>query len=306
MHHGTSDELRVRAVLPVPSGFVGHVAHDPASKRLWLVSLGPPANTRGPSTLYEIDPTSGRVLQRAELPLVGEFGAPVHRDGQLYLGLYHQRRIHRIDLAAGPTFGRIAETIEVSPLTTLDLSAHRDQVFRYPFFAFTALTQAADGWLTHSEDLGQFLLLDRDSGRVVRQITTQPSLQGLAALPGPGGRTLVLANSNPREFAMRSYMRRFQFRGAAPPPPMGATELPEESGTNWLLLDLDTGEVLASVWHSPSRAKASSIALISAEPVEGTPFGRFLFYTLGAEGVLKVEWTPSTLATTVIHPTSAQ
>ena len=300
-----SEVFRIVRVQPAPDGFVGHLAYDGSSGRLWLLSFGPPANTRGASTLYEIDPSSGRLLAQKEMPFRGEFGAPLYLDGHLYVGIYHQRRIHQIAVADRAQMGRVVRTLELASINELDLSGHKDDVFRYPFFTFSSLVATPDGkLLTHSDDLGEFLTLDPQSGRVLRQVRTQPSLEGLSAAPGPKGEFLVLGNANPREFALKSYLRKFLFRGAQAAPPLTSDAPVEETGVTWMLLDPATGEVLSSIWHAPSRAMAKSIALVSHEKVAGTPYGRFRFLTLGREGILTVEWTPGTGAWSVIDRSS--
>jgi hypothetical protein len=294
------DEFKVTASVPLPEGFVGNLAYDPAKDRLWLISHGPPASTRRPSTFFELDRHTGRVLVEKPLLFKGEFGAPALLDGFLYQGIYHQRKIHKIAVD-GPRAGEVVDTIEVPPLSALDLRAHKNQTFRFPFFIFSALAVLPGPELvTHSEDLGELVVLDPRTAAIVRQVSTQPSLAGLAAVPGPGGRTLLLANANPREFAMRDYQRSFLFRGAAPAPPMTATGDPEENGINWLLVDPESGEVLASAWRSPPRAAAGAVALVKIAPEDGKPYGRMTFLALGKEGLLTVEWAPSSFASSSI------
>jgi hypothetical protein len=297
---GLDDEFRVTASVPLPEGFAGNLAYDPAKDRLWLISYGPPAATRRPCTFFELDRRTGRVLVEKPLPFQGEFGAPAFLGGFLYQGIYHQRKIHKIAVD-GPDAGEVVGVVDVPPLAALDLRAHKHETFRFPFFLFSALAVIpGPRFVTHSEDLGELITLEPRSGRVVRQVPTQPSLTGLAAVPGPGGHTLLLASANPREFAMRNYLRRFLFRGGAPAPPMTAGGDPEENGVNWMLVDPESGEVLASAWRSPSRAAAGSVALMKAAPEDGKPYGRITFLALGKEGLLTIEWAPSSFASSSI------
>ena len=294
------DEFKVTTSVPLPEGFVGNLAYQPSSDRLWLISYGPPAATRRACTFFELDRRTGRVIVEKPLPFQGEFGAPALLDGFLYQGVYHQRKIYKIAVD-GPRAGEVVDTVEVPPLAALDLSAHRSETFRFPFFIFSALAVMPGPLLvTHSEDLGELITLDPRTGKVMRQVPTQPSLSGLAPVPGPGGRTVLLANASPREFAMRNYLRRFLFRGGAPAPPMTATGDPEENGVNWMVLDPGSGEVLASAWRSPPRAAAGSVALVNSVPEEGKPYGRMTFLALGKEGLLTIEWAPSSFASSSI------
>jgi hypothetical protein len=294
------DEYKVTASVPLPEGFVGHLAYQPSRDRLWLISYGPPAATRRPCSFFELERRTGRVLVEKPLPFQGEFGAPAFLDGFLYQGIYHQRKIYKIAVD-GPKAGEVVDTATVPPLAALDLSAHKDKTFRFPFFMFSALAVTpGPRFVTHSEDLGELVTLEPRSAKVLQQVPTQPSLAGLAAVPGPGGRTLLLANASPREFAMRNYQRRFLFRGGAPPAPMTATGDPEENGVIWMLLDPASGEVLASTWRSPSRAAAGSVALLKIVPEDGKPYGRMTFLALGKEGLLTIEWAPSNFASSSI------
>jgi hypothetical protein len=234
------------------------------------------------------------------LPLKGEFGGPVLYQGALYQGVYHERKLFKIAID-GPHEGEVVATYPIPPLSALDLSAHRSEVFRFPFFVFSALAALPGSLLvTHSEDLGELIVLDAKSGKLVRQVPTQPSLAGLAAVPGPDGRTLLLANANPREFALRSYLRRFLFRGGAPADPMGADAAVEETGVAWMLVDPESGEVLSSTWRSPPRAQAGSVSLVRHVPEAGKPYGRLTFLAIGKEGLLTVEWAPSRFASSII------
>jgi hypothetical protein len=296
-----NETFKIVRVMPVPDGFVGHIAYDRDSRRLWLVSYGPPANTRSQSTLYEVEPSSGKILAQKALPFLGEFGAPLHRDGYLYVGVYHERKIYRVVVGDRARLGHIDGAIDVASINELDLRAYKDKVFRYPFFTFSALADTPDGkLLTHSDDLSQFITLDAETGRVLKQVATQPSVAGLASVQGLEGQPLVLGNSNPREFAMTLQMRQWLFRGSATAAPMASDAPVEETGVNWMLLDPQSGEVLSSIWHAPSRAKASGIALIRHDRVEGSLYGRYVFFALGHEGILTIEWTPSNLAWSVI------
>ena len=61
---------------------------------------------------------------------------------------------------------------------------------------------------------------------------------------------------------------------------------------SWALLNPETGDVLASTLDRCSRTKASPLALVKQEPLNGFPFGRFTFLTVADEGILTVQWKP--------------
>ncbi len=281
--------LRVRRVLTPPPGFKGTVTYDADSGRLFLVSHGPPANTRGRSRLYELEPAGGKVLRQAILPFVGELPSPVLVDGVLYQAVHHESKLFRIDVRPGPDFGKVLGELALPTLVDLDVSS-RDDVYRFPFVSFRGVSRTPEGeLLLHAQELGDLVTVDRTTGRFTRRVPTLKGLAGIAAVPGPRGEPLVLANSDPAQAEFESEVRRFMFRAAhdgPPAPRYGARDV------LWVLLDGGSGEVLASAESRDSRAEAGAIALLRREDVAGTPYGRYVFLTTGPEGLLEMEWTP--------------
>ena len=291
------DGPRVVRAVPVPQGFVGHLALEPETNRLWLVSFGPPANPSGPSRLYEVDPATGRVLRQAELPLQGSFAPPVAIAGRLYVGVYWESRIHEI--STGPDdFGRVLRSVPVPGTAALGLGA--DGHYRYPFLEFAGLAADAGGnLLVQASHAGELITLDRETGAVLRRVPILPGLGGIAAVQAvQGGRPLLIANRDPENAAVVDKVMRFDVQPARTPVPTKRSRWgsfaarPDAKRVSWLLLDPETGAVLVSTEVADSPAHAASTALLGREEAPGTPFGRFRLLALGAGGLLTLEWTP--------------
>lgn len=280
---------RVTRVLNTIPGFKGNMTFDQESGRLFLISYGPPANIKGPSILYELEPQKGRVLRQATMPFTGELPSPVFLDGVLYQGVHHESKIYKVDARPGDEFGKILGEIRVP--TLLEIGYDTEQhVFRFPFLSFKGMTKTPDNrLLIHAQDLGELVFIDPATGRFTHRVPTIKGLAGIAAVPGPRGEPLVLGNTDPIQAEFDNEVRRFMFRAAHTGPPVaryGRKDL------LWVLLDARTGEVLASLENLDSRAQAGSVTLLRHEPVEGTPYGRFVFFAVGEEGILQIEWTP--------------
>jgi hypothetical protein len=282
--------LRVRRVMVAPPGFKGTVAYDAQSGRLFLVSYGPPANVRGRSTLYELEPEKGRVVRQAILPFLGELPSPVPMGDVLYQAVHHESKLYRVDARPGPDFGRVLGALDLPSLVDLEVSSG-DDVYRFPFVSFRGMSKSGDGGalLLHAQELGDLVTVDPASGRFTRRVPTLKGLAGISSVPGPGGAALVLANSDPAQAEFESEVRRFMFRAAHAGPPAARYG---SRDVLWVLLDAGSGEVLASAESRDSRADAGAIALVRHEEVEGTPYGRYVFLTTGPEGLLEMEWTP--------------
>ena len=67
---------------------------------------------------------------------------------------------------------------------------------------------------------------------------------------------------------------------------------PGQKTVTWVLLDPQTGEVLASTPMESTRIDVGSVAVVRRDDVQGTRYGRFVALTTGDEGILTVEWTP--------------
>ena len=287
---------RVVRTLPVPPGFAGHLAYDPASGRLWLLSFGPPAGTAGPSRLYELSPETGEVLARADLPLQGSFAPPAVVGGRLYVGIYWESRIYEIATDPG-SFGKVTGTVEVPGTAALGLGG--DGHWRYPFLEFAGLAPAPGGnLLVQASYAGELITLDRASGAVLRRVAIPRGLGGIAAAPGADGRTLLIADRDAENAAVVDKVQRFDVQPAFLPVPTKRSRWgsfasrPEPKTVSWLLLDPETGAVLASAEVAGSPVYAGSAALLRREPAPGAPFGRFLLLALGGSGLLTLEWTP--------------
>ncbi len=286
IHLGT--EFRILKVMPAPQGFGGgHLTFDPVSERLFLLSFGPPANTQGPSVLYELAPQDGRVLRRAQMPFAGEFGTPSLVDGVLYQIIDHQSRLYKISVAA-ETFGQIVN--EIALPTLKDLELREQEPLRFPWISFRGLTKTPqDQLLAHAQDLGELVTLDPHSGQILRRVPTLRALSGIAAIPGPQGELWVLANSDPVKANFEYHVRRYMFRsepGMVPPVRYGKRAI------HWILLDAASGEVLASLRQLEPRVEAASVAWIARHDLPGARYGRFTFFGIGPEGIFTLEWTP--------------
>lgn len=267
----------VRSFNP-PAGFLGNMAYDRESGRLWLISLGPPANTKNSSVLYEVDPANGKVLAQAKMPFQGDFGDPVFIDGHLYQGIFHESKLYKISTAA-KDFGKIVKTVPLPKLVDLNLV---DEAHPLPFIEFGGVGVTPDkNILFHADDVGEFIVVSPESGKLLSRVRTLKALGGLDVATGPQGDMLVLANSDPRGgYCALSF-----------PPAISRT--PEQKDISWALLDGKTGEVLASIRTQNSRAYAGTVALMKHEQVAHTPYGRFTFLATGEEGILTIEWTPA-------------
>ncbi len=290
-------EFRVTKVTKVPENFMGGLVYDPAGKRLWLLSVGPPANTKTSSILYEVDPESGAVLAQAQMPFLGEFGSPALLDGYLYVGIAHESKLYKVEIADRAHLGKIVATV---PLPTLnDLTGPITEPFRFPFINFPGLVATPDKHLLlHAEDLGLFLTIDPATGKILKEVRTMVGLGGTAGISGPEGEFLLLGNTNPQVTALKRDLRVFMFRSAHgfTPAYMPQTEVAcnrqDARDITWALLDPQSGEVLASTLDRCSRTQAASVTMIRREDLPGFPYGKMTFLTVGEEGILTVEWRP--------------
>jgi len=271
-------DFDVVRTLPLPEGFLGNVAADPETGRIWLVSFGPPT-APGPSTVYEIDPRNGDVLRRAELPLKGDLSSPVYLDGHLYQGVFHESKMHKIVVDDAERFGEIVATVDLPKLADLNLV---DEAHPMPFIEFGGVGVTPDGNLViHADDVGEFITLDPDDGSIVARTRTLKALGGIFAAHRGEGDYLIVGNSDPRGgYCALSY-----------PPALSRT--PEQRDISWAVMDGASGEVLASVRRQNSRAYASGVSLLRYEQANGAPYGKFAFLATGEEGLLEIEWTPA-------------
>ena len=284
---GMGSEFRILRVFDAPPGFVGNLAFDAESKRLLLLSFGPPANTKGPSRLYELDPEDGRVLRTAQMPFLGELGTPVFSGGHLYQVVDHQSELHKISVAP-ESFGEIVETVELPGLN--DIEVEENDPLRFPFIAFRGLTATPEGQLVaHAQDIGEFFTLDPATGEPVSRVPTLRALGGIAAAQDPNGKLLILANSDPVKATFDYHVRHYMFRADHGMVPMVRHG---KKAVHWVLLDGASGEILASLRRLDPRAEGASVALIDHREVPGTPYGQFEFFATGEDGVFVLEWAP--------------
>ena len=267
----------IRSLVP-PDGFIGNLTYDRGSGRMWLISLGPPTNTKGPSTLYEMDPANGNILASSQMPFKGDFGSPVYIDGYIYQGIFHESKLYKIAVADKSKFGRIVKTI---PLPTLNDLKLVDESHPLPFIEFGGVTVTPDKQIMiHADDVGELVTIDKETGKILNRVRTLKALGGITATQDSNGNFFVLANSDPRGgYCALSY------------PPL-VSRSPQQKDISWALLDGDTGDVLASIRRQNSRAYASTISLVKYEEDTKTPYGRFTFLATGEEGILTLEWTP--------------
>ncbi len=279
-NYPTPEALRnfqVIRTLPLPQGFLGNMAADPVSGRIFLVSLGRPTS-KGPSQLYEINPQSGTVIASAEMPFEGDLSSPVFIDGHLYQGVFHQSKMYKVQVD-GPDFGKIVKVIPLPTLSDLNLV---DESHPMPFIEFGGVAVSPDRQIViHADDVGEFIKLERETGKILARTRTLKALGGIAAAARPNGDFLVVGNSDARGgYCALSY-----------PPELSRT--PEQKDISWALLDGNNGQVLASLRWQNSRAYASGLALLKHQEVAGTPYGRFNFLATGEEGLLEIAWTPA-------------
>lgn len=266
----------IRTIEP-PKHFIGNLTYDMESGRLWLISLGPPASSNGPSMLYEMDISTGKILSQAKMPFLGDFGDPVFIDGYLYQGIFHESKMYKISVEKG-TFGKIVETIPLPTLNDLNLV---NESHPLPFIEFGGVGVTPDKKIIlHADDVGEFIVIEPSTGALLNRVRTLKALGGLDAVASTKGEMLVLANSDPRGgYCALSF-----------PPAISRT--PEQKDISWALLNGRTGEVVASLRTQNSRAYAGTLAMMKYEPDSKTPFGRFTFLATGEEGILQIEWTP--------------
>lgn len=266
----------VRTIQP-PQNFIGNLTYDSESGRLWLISLGPPTSTNGPSMLYEMDINNGKILAQAEMPFKGDFGDPVFIDGYLYQGIFHESKLYKVAVDK-ENFGKIVSTVPLPTLNELNLV---DESHPLPFIEFGGVGVTPDKKIIlHADDVGEFITVEPSTGRLLHRVRTLKALGGLDAVASHKGETLVLANSDPRGgYCALSF-----------PPAISRT--PEQKDISWALLNGRTGEVLASIRTQNSRAFAGTVTLLKHEQIPNTAFGKFTFLATGEEGILQIEWTP--------------
>lgn len=289
-------EFQVKRVFRGPENFTGNLAYDPEGGRLWLLSFGPPANTKGPSTLYEVDPATGKVLAQTRMPFLGEFGAPVFMEGHLWVGVSVDSKLYKVAVGKSD-FGKIVSSVALPTLNDLEFTT--DEPFRFPFINFPNITATPDKQiLLNAEDIGLLVKIDKETGKVLGQVTTMKGLGAAINVPGPNQEFVLLGNSDPEMALLKRDMRVFMFRAAHgfTPPYAIRTEVPcSKQGArdiSWVLIDPQTGELLASTMERCSRASAGSVALLKQEKLPGTRYGRYTFFATGEEGILTVDWVP--------------
>jgi len=291
-----AQELQHLRTVPVPEKFAGHFAYDAGSRRLWLISYGPPANQQGPSKLMELDPVSGRILAEAELPLLGGFGSPVAVDGYLYQPVSYESKIYKIALGDRQHLGRIESVIPI-PMVSELISGDRHEPLKFPWLEVNGITTAADGnLLIHASDLGELITLDRSTGRVLKRTPTMKGLGGIASIKTAGGRFVVLANLDPDDAAARDKARRFDVRAPEVVPWKRSkvtlfAHRPDEKVVMWILLDGASGEPVASIEDHPSPAFGSGVVVSGLSPGDGS-YGRLTFLAMGPAGILTMAWDP--------------
>lgn len=275
----TQNDFKVVRTFAPPEGFLGNLAYDSATGRLWLISVGPPTNPKGPSMLYEMDPQSGRVVAQAKMPFKGDLSEPVYVDGFLYQGVFHESRIYKVSVDDPATFGEVVKTIPVPTLVDLKLI---DESHPVPFIEFGGMAVTPDkNLMIHADDVGELITIERETGRILSRVRTLKALGGITGVPDKNGRFYVLGNSDPRGgYCALSF-----------PPALSRT--PDQRDISWALLDSKTGEVLASIRTQNSRAYASTVELVGHEESPGAPYGRMTFLATGEEGVIVLQWTPS-------------
>ena len=270
--------FKVVNTVPLPDGFLGNMATDPETSRVWLVSVGPPTNETGPSMLYEIDPSTGAVLAQAEMPFEGDISSPIYVDGYLYQGVFHESKMYKIELGEHGKFGDVVGSIDLPTINDLNLV---DEAHPMPFIEFGGVTLSPDGnFVIHADDVGEFITVDRETGEILERTRTLKALGGILGATRSDGQFLVVANSDPRGgYCALSY-------------PPALSRAPGQKDISWALLDGKSGQVLASLRNENSPAYASGIALLNYEETEGAPYGRFAFLATGETGLLTLEWTP--------------
>jgi hypothetical protein len=270
--------FKVTRTIAPPDGFLGNLAYDTAGNRLFLVSMGPPTNTMGPSMLYQLDPESGKVVAQAKMPFQGDLSSPVYIDGYVYQSVYHESKMYKVSVGQ-KDFGAV---VKVIPLPTLNDLKLPDESHPVPFIEFGGVAVTPDNNIViHADDVGEFITIERETGKILNRVRTLKALGGIASARAPDGRMLVLGNSDPRgSYCALSY-------------PPAVSRSAQQKDISWAVLDGQTGEVLASLRKQNSPAYASTIALVKHEAVKDAPYGRFVFLATGEEGILTMEWTPT-------------
>ena len=292
----TEGIVSIRRVWRAPTNFAGNVIGDPASGRLWLMSYGPPANLHGPSSLYELDPKSGRVLRATALPFHGEFGAAAYIRGSLYQVIPYESRLYEIAVD-GLQAGHIVRTLALP--TFADATVPGSEKYRFPFISFTVVGGVGDDALClYASDLGELITIDAHTARILKRVRTSKGLAGVAAIPPAEGARLLLASFDPVDAALREEARRFAARGSHGILPLETTRASGEYGhpgqrtSTWLLIDAETGEVVAATALESARIKAGSVAIVSHERGMQTEYGVIVALTVGDDGLYTVAWTP--------------
>jgi hypothetical protein len=292
-------EFTVQRVTPMPAGFMGVWSYDPASDRMFLLSFGPPANTKGASTIYELDPESGKVIAEVRMPFLGECSSAVFMDGFIYAGVPHESKIYKVMAQDKASLGKVVGSIPVPSLAELKLGP--EEPFRFPFISFFGMVATPEhNLMIHAQEIGELITLDRETGKILNRAKTLRALGGMTPVPGPNGEFMLLANADPEAAALRAEMRRFMFRsnhGITPPsavrPDMNCGR-PEARDIRWVLIDGQTGDLLAATTQQCVRTNAGSVALLGYEKAPGTRYGRFRFLAGGEERMIAtIEWTPS-------------
>lgn len=294
-----AQELEYVGALPVPPGFAGHFAYDAESRRLWLISYGPPANKLGPSKVSEIDPADGRVLAEAELPLLGGFGPPVASGGYLYQPVNFESRIYKIVVGDSKRFGAIEGAIPIPMVSDLRSGADTSgtEPLKFPWLEVSGIAVTSDGnLLLHAGDLGELITIDRETGRILNRKPTMKGLGGICGVRAEGGRFYLLANLDPDDAAARDKARRFDLRAPEVVPWKRSkvtlfSHRTDQKHVLWILLDGESGEPMASVEDAASPVFASGTTLAEFRPVKGA-YGRFTFLAMGPAGILTMRWTP--------------
>jgi hypothetical protein len=290
-----TDGFEIHEVLGTPSDFVGTLAYDATGRRLLLTSFGPPANTKGPSFLYDLDPATGAVRARARLPLMGEFAAGALLGDTLYHVVPYQSMLYGIDVGK-ERFGTVATSVR---LPTLNDLARDDDVYRFPYVAFTGAAATPDGRLIlYAADIGELMTVDPRTGECRHRVRTTKGLHAIATLPLTQERYLLLGSIDPVDSAFRHESRRYMFRSAHGILPLETVRAegnygnPGQRTVAWVVLDPETGEVLAATAAETTRLHAGSLAVLHREEAAGARYGQVTVLTTGDEGVLTVRWTP--------------
>lgn len=311
--------VRHLSTVPVPAGFLGNLAWDADSDRLFLVSFGPPSTGWPSSRLLEVDRETGRVLHQADLPFRGSFGTPVVVDGELLQGVYVRSQLFRLGIEE-ESFGRVEEVARLPRVTDLgDIGArHR---LRFPYLEIRSMTPVGEGHMALlSSDIGELITVDAkgiakaDSAtgsahtgsaaadgsapallEVVRRVALEPGLSGLARVPSAEG-SWYLTSFDPDASAVYSKVRGFNARGsevdvsAKRSKSAFHSRRTGERTVRWILVDGADGQTLATA--DVGRWVWSGNLEILAHFDDAGPLGRFHVLALGPEGLSTLEWVP--------------